>query len=148
MFGWRTVDSQIDALKDRLYSQAKKSDVCRRLMSVRGVGPITALTFMTTIEDPNRFKKSRSVGAHLGLTPRRYQSGEMDRMGRISKCGDKLVRYYLFEAANVLLTRVGRWSALKAWGVKLAKKNGSKKAKTALARKLAVILHRIWIDGS
>lgn len=69
-------------------------------------------------------------------------------MGRISKCGDKLVRYYLFEAANVLLTRVGRWSALKAWGVKLAKKNGSKKAKTALARKLAVILHRIWIDGS
>lgn len=144
----KTIVDQVDALTKRLYELAGNSDVCRRLMSVPGVGPITALTFMTAIEDPLRFKKSRSVGAHLGLTPRRYQSGEVDRMGKISKCGDKLVRYYLFEAANVLLTRVGRWSALKAWGMQLARKVGAKKAKVAIARKLAVILHRIWVDSS
>ena len=90
----------------------------------------------------------RSVGAYVGLTTRRYASGEVDWTGRISKCGDKLLRSYLYEAANVLLTRVAKWSALKAWGIRLAKRSGLRKAKVAVARKLAVILHRMWIDGT
>src|SRR5262245_20488324 len=113
-----------------------------------GVGPITALCFKATIDDPTRFKRSRSVGAYVGLTTRRHASGEVDRSGRISKCGDTMLRTYLFEAANVLLTRVPKWSALKAWGMRLAKRNGLRKAKVAIARKLAVILHRIWVDGT
>jgi transposase len=98
--------------------------------------------------DPACFKRSRSVGAYLGLTTRRYASGETDWTGRISKCGDKMLRSYLYEAANVILTRVARWSALKAWGVKVAKRTGLRKAKVAVARKLAVILHRMWMDGT
>ena len=113
-----------------------------------GVGPITALCFKATIDDPTRFKRSRSVGAYVGLTTRRYASGEIDWSGRISKCGDAMLRTYLFEAANALLTRVPKWSALKAWGMRLAKRNGLRKAKVAVARKLAVILHRMWIDGT
>jgi transposase len=96
----------------------------------------------------NRFKRSSNVGAYFGLTPRRYQSGELDRTGRISKRGDRLTRLYLFEAASVLLSVVKRWSVLKAWGVRLAKRVGIKKAKTAVARKLAVVLHCIWVDGT
>src|SRR5213080_4874568 len=111
-----------------------------------GVGPITALCFKATIDDPTRFKRSRSVGAYVGLTTRRHASGEIDWTGRISKCGDAMLRSYLFEAAGVLLTRVPKWSALKAWGMRLAKRNGLRKAKVAVARKLAVILHRMWID--
>src|SRR5262245_48460425 len=99
-----------------------------------------------TIDDPTRFKRSRSVGAYVGLTTRRHASGEVDWTGRISKCGDAMLRSYLFEAAGVLLTRVPKWSALKAWGIRLAKRNGLRKAKVAVARKLAVILHRMWID--
>src|SRR5437660_1384266 len=95
-----------------------------------------------------RFKRSRSVGAYVGLTTRRHASGEIDWTGRISKCGDAMLRSYLFEAAGVLLTRVPKWSALKAWGMRLAKRNGLRKAKVAVARKLAVILHRMWIDGT
>jgi transposase len=90
----------------------------------------------------------RSVGAYVGLTTRRHASGEVDWSGRISKCGDAMLRMYLFEAAGVLLTRVPKWSALKAWGTGLAKRNGLRKAKVAVARKLAVILHRMWVDGS
>src|SRR6266702_4102167 len=101
-----------------------------------------------TIDDPTRFKRSRSVGAYVGLTTRRHASGETDWTGRISKCGDAMLRSYLFEAANVLLTRVPKWSALKAWGMRLAKRNGLRKAKVAVARKLAVILHRMWVDGT
>jgi transposase len=96
--------------------------------------------------DPTRFKRSRSVGA--GLTTRRYASGEIDWTGRISKCGDKMLRTYLCEAANVLLTRIAKWLALKAWGVRLAKRSGLRKAKVAVARKLAVVLHRMWIEGT
>jgi len=96
-------------------------------MTVPGVGPVTALAFRSTIDDPNRFKSSSDVGAYLGLTPRRYQSGELDRTGRISKRGDRLTRLYLFEAASVLLSVVKRWSVLKAWGVRLAKRVGIKK---------------------
>ena len=117
-------------------------------MTVPGVGPITALCFKATIEDPTRFKRSRSVGAYIGLTSRRHASGEIDWSGRISKCGDAMLRMYLFEAAGVLLTRVPKWSGLKAWGAKLTKRNGLHKAKVAVARKLAVILHRMWIDGT
>jgi hypothetical protein len=111
-------------------------------------GFITALCFLATIDDPTRFKRSRSVGAYAGLTTRRYASGATDWTGRISKCGDKMLRSYLYEAANVLLTRVARWSALKAWGVRLAKRSGLRKAKVAVARKLAVILHRMWTEGT
>ena len=117
-------------------------------MTVPSVGPITALCFKATIDDPTRFRRSRSVGAYIGLTTRRHASGEMDWSGRISKCGDAMLRMYLFEAAGVLLTRVPKWSGLKAWGAKLTKRNGLRKAKVAVARKLAVILHRMWIDGT
>ena len=113
-----------------------------------GPGPITALCFLTTVDDPTRFKRSRSVGAYVGLTTRRYASGEIDWTGRISKCGDAMLRSYLYEAANVLLTRVVKWSTLKASGVRLAKRSGLRKAKVAVARKLAVILHRMWIEGT
>jgi transposase len=117
-------------------------------MTTPGVGAITALRYLATIDDPTRFKKSRSVGAYLGLTTRRFASGEIDWTGRISKCGDAMLRCYLYEAANVLLTRVAGWSPLKAWGIRLAKRCGLRKAKVAVARKLAVILHRMWIDGT
>jgi transposase len=127
---------------------ARGDQQVRRFMTAPGVGPITALCFRATIDDPTRFKRSRSVGAFVGLTPRRHASGEIDWTGRISKCGDPMLRSYLFEAAGVLLTRVPQWSALKAWGMRLAKRNGLKKAKVAVARKLAVILHRMWVDGT
>jgi hypothetical protein len=116
-------------------------------MTAPGVGPITALCFLATIDDPTRFRKSRSVGAYVGLTTRRYASGEIDWTGRISKCGNKMLRSYLYEAANVLLTRVAKWSVLKAWGVRLARRSGLPKAEVALARKLAVISHRMWIEA-
>ena len=104
--------------------------------------------FQAVIDEPARFRRSRSVGAYLGLTPRRHASGEIDWTGRISKCGDRMVRTYLFEAAGVLLTRVPQWCKLKAWGHRLWKRIGFKKAKIAVARKLAVILHRMWRDGT
>jgi transposase len=122
--------------------------VCRRLMSVPGVGPIVAITYKTAVDDPTRFRKSRDVGPYFGLTPKKYQSGEVDRTGGISKVGDEMVRTALFEAANVMLSRVTRFSALKAWGLRVAKMRGLKRAKVALARKLAVVLHRMWVDGS
>jgi transposase len=117
-------------------------------MTVPGIGPINALAFHSAIDEPSRFRRSRSVGAYFGLTPRRHASGEVDWTGRISKRGDTMVRSYLFEAAGVLLTRVPQWCALKAWGHRLWKRIGFKKAKIAVARKLAVILHRMWRDGT
>ena len=122
--------------------------ICRRLMSVPGVGPVVAITYKTAIDDPTRFRKSRDVGPYFGLTPKKYQSGEVDWTGRISKVGDAMVRTTLFEAANVMLTRTTRFSALKAWALRIAKLRGLKRAKVALARKLAVVLHRMWVDGS
>src|SRR4051812_8959553 len=121
--------------------------VCRRLMSVPGVGPITALAFRATIDRPDRFRRSRDVGAHLGLTPARYQSGETDIQGKISRCGDELARTALYEAAHTLLVRSRKWSALRAWGMKVAKARGMARARVAVARKLAVILHRMWSDA-
>ena len=122
--------------------------VCRRLMSIPGVGPVTALTFKAAVDDPSRFKSSRTVAAHFGLTPRRFQSGELDNPGHISRAGDADVRSALYVAAHSLLTRNAQWSTLKAWGVGLAKVRGHRRAVVAVARKLAVILHRMWIDGS
>jgi transposase len=122
--------------------------VCRRLMSIPGVGPVTALTFKAAVDDPSRFKSSRTVAAHFGLTPRRFQSGELDNPGHISRAGDADVRSALYVAAHSLLTRNAQWSTLKAWGVGLAKTRGHRRAVVAVARKLAVILHRMWIDGS
>ena len=142
------IEQQIADLDRKVMRLARDDVQVRRLMTAPGVGPITALCFLATIDDPARFKKSRSVGAYVGLTTRRYASGEIDRTGRISKCGDKMLRSYLYEAANVLLSRVAKWSTLKAWGLRLAKQRGLKKAKVAVARKLAVILHRMWIDGT
>jgi transposase len=110
--------------------------------------PITALCFLATIDDPTRFKRSRSVGAYAGLTTRRFASGEIDWTGRISKCGDKMLRTYLYEAANVLLPASQSGRRSKPWGVRLAKRSGLRKAKVAVARKLAVILHRMWIEGT
>lgn len=119
---------------------------CRRLMSVPGVGPITALAFRATIDRPDRFRRSRNVGAHLGLTPARYQSGETDIQGKVSRCGDELARTALYEAAHALLVRSRKWSGLRAWGMQIAKRRGMARARVAVARKLAVILHRIWCD--
>jgi transposase len=126
----------------------KKETVCRRLMSVPGVGPITALAFRATIDRPDRFKRSRDVGAHLGLTPARYQSGETDIQGKISRCGDELARTALYEAAHTLLVRSKKWSSLRAWGMNVARHRGMARARVAVARKLAVILHRMWSDGA
>ena len=140
------VRREIAGLTRKLLAMARNNDESRRLMTVPGIGPINALAFCAAIDQPSRFRRSRSVGAYFGLTPRRYASGEVDLTGRISKCGDAMVRTCLFEAAGVLLTRVQRWSKLKAWGHRLWKRVGFKKAKIAVARKLAVILHRMWRD--
>lgn len=135
------------AIFDRHLSQVARQDaVCARLMTISGVGPIVSLAFKATIDDPKRFRNSKAAAAHLGLTPRVYQSGELDRSGNISKCGDKLMRHALYEAANSHLRISRKWSALRAWGVKLAKRTGMKKACVAVARKLAVIMHRMWIE--
>jgi transposase len=116
-------------------------------MTMPGIGPVTALTYRTTIDDPKRFRRSRSVGAYLGLTPRRYQSGEVDRVGRITKVGDGETRTALFEAANVILRPTTRWSSMKAWAMKIADRQGVRRAKVALARRMAVTLHRMWIPA-
>ncbi len=142
------VRREIAGLYRQLMSLAQNNLDSRRAMTVPGIGPITALAFQSAIDDPTRFRRSRSVGAYVGLTPRRHASGEVDWSGRISKCGDAMVRTYLFEAAGVLLTRVPQWCRLKAWGHRLWKRIGFKKAKVAVARKLAVILHRMWRDGT
>jgi transposase len=144
----KAIEQQVDDLDRKVMWLARNNAQVRRFMTAPGIGPITALCFLATIDDPTRFKRSRSVGAYLGLTTRRYASGEIDWTGRISKCGDAMLRSYLYEAANVLLTRVAKWSTLKAWGIRLAKRSGLRKAKVAVARKLAVILHRMWIEGT
>lgn len=145
---WSALRLQIAVLSGRVNERVKTSAVCRRLMTMPGVGPLTSLAFSAAIDDPARFRHSASVGAYVGLTPRRYSSGEVDRMGRISRCGDALMRSYLYEAANIMLTRSRKENPLKSWGVKLAKRAGYKKARVALARKMAVVLHRMWVDGT
>jgi transposase len=142
-----TLMTQFKLIEKRVLGLARRDQRTRRLMTVPGVGTIVALTFVSAIDDPARFRTSRSVGAHFGLTPKRYQSGEMDVTGRISKIGDEGVRVALYEAANVILTRPVQGSDLKAWALGVAKRAGMRKAKVALARKLAVVLHRMLADG-
>lgn len=140
----RAILDRIKALDSRVRSIAKENTTARLFMTAPGVGAVTALSVASAYDDPARFSRSSSAGAYLGLTPRRYESGEISRNGRISKRGSKLTRKHLFEAANALLTRDGKFSSLKAWGLRLAKIAGFKKAKVAVARKLAVILHAMW----
>jgi transposase len=140
--------SQEENLDRKCKKTAKEDHVCQRLMTVPGVGPQTALTFRSEVDEPSRFKKSRELGVYIGLTPRKYSSGEVDRQGGISKCGSHAMRNLLFEAAVTLLTRTRKWSKLKAWGVRLAKRATFKTAATAVARKLAVLMHRMWVDDT
>ncbi|MBU1213371.1 MAG: IS110 family transposase [Alphaproteobacteria bacterium] len=140
--------AQYHELHRRLKAIARADEVCRRLMSAPGVGPVVAVNFRAGVDAPERFARSSSVGAHFGMTPQRYASGETDRQGAISKCGDEMVRTALYEAANVLLTRTKRASGLKTWGLAIARRSCMAKAKVAVARKLSVILHRMWADGT
>src|ERR1041385_8728846 len=139
---------QFGILHRRLLAAVRNDEVCRRLMTVPGVGPVVALTYRATVDVPVRFRKSKSVGAVFGLTPARDQSGERDCMGTISRCGDEMMRTALYEAAQVMLMQSTKWSWLKAWAMKIARHRGMKKAIVALARRLAVIMHRIRIDGT
>lgn len=147
LLAWRHMREQIAAFDKVVRALAKKDPTCRLLMSVPGIGVVSVLAYVSTVEDPKRFARSRSVGAHMGLTPRQYQSGEIDRSGRISRCGDTLARTLMYEAAVVILTRVKRASNLKDWARAIAKRSGPGKARVALARKLSVILHSIWRTG-
>ena len=143
-----TLGEQLGKLQTRLVSLARDDTRARLLMSTPGVGVLVALTYVAAIDDPARFRSSKAVGAHFGLTPKKYQSGETDVTGRISKIGDASVRTALYEAANVILTRPVKGSSLKSWAMRLAKRAGMRKAKVALARKLAVVLHRMLADGT
>jgi transposase len=145
---WHAVREQIAMLDRLVLARARADAAARHLMTIPGVGVVVALAYTAVIDDPARFRRSASVGAYVGLTPRRYQSGEVDRGGHISKCGDSLLRSYLFEAATVLLSRHPRSSTLKTWGLALAKRIGMRRAKVAVARKLAVVMHRVWSDRS
>jgi len=136
------------AFEKRVRTMARQDARARLLMSAPGVGAIVSLTFASAIDDVSRFKSSKQVGPHFGLTPKKYQSGETDITGRISKIGDKGVRTALYEAAHIILTRPVKGSALKSWAMKLARRAGMQKAKVALARKLAVIMHRMLVDGT
>lgn len=135
-------------LDRRVKRAAAQDEVCMRMMTVPGVGPIAALTFKAAVDDPDRFRRSRTVAAHFGLTPRRYQSGEHDNPGRISKAGDRDVRATLYAAANALLMRTMAGSQIKSWGMRLMRTKGRRRAVVAVARKLAVLLHRMWADGT
>ncbi len=135
-------------LHRKVLSVVRDDAVCRRLMTIPGVGPVVSLAFSSTIDVPARFKNSKAVGPALGLTPVLNQSGESHRVGRVSLCGDSMMRTLLYEAAQVMLTRVQKWSWLKAWAMNIAKRRGLQRAIVALARRLAVIMHRMWSDGT
>jgi transposase len=139
---------EVALLHRRVLDIVRADGVCRRLMTVPGVGVLTALTFKSGIDDPARFASSKAVGPHFGLTPKRYQSGETDVVGSITKTGDEMVRTALYEAAQVMLNRSGKFSTLKRWAMDVAKRRGLKRAIVALARKLATVLHRMWVDGT
>jgi transposase len=139
---------ELNGFERRVRAMARTDARARLLMSAPGVGAIVALTYVSAVDDPARFKSSKTVGAHFGLTPKKHQSGEKDITGGITKIGDMSVRTALYEAAHIILTRPVKGSWLKSWAAKLAKRTGMKKAKVALARRLAVILHRMWLDGT
>lgn len=142
--GLAALEEQITATTRALKQRVAADPVCARLMSVPGVGPVNALTFKTSVEDPDRFARGADVGAFAGLVPRRHQSGERDTKGRISKAGDPMLRRALYEAANSLLGRVKRDCALRRWGLALTATKGAKRARVAVARKLAALLHTLW----
>jgi transposase len=144
----RVIREQVGTLHRRLLAIVQDDDVCRRLMTIPGVGPVVALTYRVTVDVPARFRNSKAVGAVFGLTPSKYQSGENDRTGAISRCGDGMMRMMLYEAAQSMLVRSAKWSWLKSWAMKIARHRGMKKAIVALARRLAVIMHRMWVDGT
>ena len=139
---------QLATLHKLLLNAVRVDPVCRRFMTVPGVGPIVALTYRASVDQPHRFIHSRAVGAHVGLTPKRHQSGEIDYDGGVSKCGDSMLRAMLYEAAQSMLTHSKKWSWLKAWGMRVAQRRGMRRATVAVARRLAVILHRMWVDGT
>lgn len=136
------------AIDRRDRAAAKADDTIQRLMTIPGVGIVTASSFRHTIDDPSRFTSSSTVGAYLGLTPRRWQSGQLDYSGRISKAGNSAMRALLYEAASVVIHRLQRTCAMKAWAMALVKRIGLRRARVALARKLAVMMHAIWVDGT
>ena len=138
------VEVELAGLDKRVRQITSASKPCWHLMSVPGVGPLTSLAFVATVEEPRRFRTGRSIGSYIGLTPARYQSGDRDVTGSISRQGDAMLRHYLYEAAGCLLTTVTAPSALRSWGLKLAKRLGPKRARTAVARKLAVLLLGLW----
>jgi transposase len=140
--------AEYEKLHKAVLAIVREDAVCRRLMTVPSVGPLVAITYKSAMDDPSRIAKSKAAGALFGLTPKKYQSGEKDVTGGITRTGDEMVRTALYEAANVLLSRITRFSKLKRWGMDVAKRRGSKRAKVALARKIAVILHRMWVDGT
>src|SRR5262249_1934949 len=137
---------EFKAYEKRVRTTARHSEDARLLMTTTGVGAVISLTYASAMDDPGRFKSSKQVGAHYGITPKRYQSGDTDYSGRISKIGDKSVRTALYQAAHIILTRPVKPSALKTWAMQLAKRIGMAKAKVALARKLAVIMHRMLVE--
>lgn len=143
----RSVLERLKSLDAAVRAAARRNAMARLFMTAPGVGAVTALSVASAFDDASRFSRSSSAGAYLGLTPRRYESGEVSRNGHISKRGNKLTRTHLYEAANVILTRQIAFSSLKAWGLRIAKSGGFKKAKVAVARKLAVILHAMWKTG-
>ena len=143
----RVLREQLVILHRRLLAIVRDDEVCQRLMTTPGVGPVVALTYRATVDVPARFRKSKSAGAVFGLTCSKYQSGEIDRSGRISRCGDEMMRVMLYEAARSMLYSK-KWLWLKAWAMQIARRRGMKKAIVALARRLAVIMHRIWVDGT
>jgi transposase len=147
LVAWRHLRVQVAAFDKAIRAMARTSAAARLLMSVPGIGMLSALAYVSTVEDPSRFSRSRSVGAHLGLTPRQYQSGEVDRSGRISRCGDILTRTLMYEAAGVILSRVKKTSSLRDWAAAIARRSGPGKARVALARKLSVILDSMWRSG-
>lgn len=140
--------AEYEKLHKAVLAIVREDSICRRLMTVPSVGPLVAITYKSAMDDPNRIAKSKAAGALFGLTPKKYQSGEKDVTGGITRTGDEMVRTALYEAANVLLSRITRFSKLKRWGMDVAKRRGAKRAKVALARKIAVILHRMWVDGT
>ena len=144
---WRQLRQQTATFDKAVRVLVKSNPTCGHLMGVPGIGVLSVLAYVSMVEDPARFGRSRSVGAHLGLTPKQYQSGEIDRSGRISKCGAALARTLMYEAAVVLMTRVKRALGLKDWARSIAKRSGAGKARVALARKLAAILHSMWRSG-
>lgn len=139
---------ELNGFEKQVRKLARGDARVKLVMTTPGVGPVVGLTYVAAIDDPGRFSSSKRVGAHFGMTPKRYQSGEIDVTGRISKIGDKGVRAVLYEAAHVILTLPVKGGALKSWAARLAKRAGMQKAKVALARKLAVILHRMLTDGA